>query len=112
MAARGADPYDIPHGWTASNHFVALGHRLSDDGSIKLCLNETVKAMWRQFFKIIKLAAKNAETESLVKAINTFVLPIAEYRMSRWPFQRAAATTLDKLQTHMYAACFPVEPLP
>ena len=44
---------------------------------------------------------KSAPFETKLRLLNKTVLPIASYRMSRWPFQVHAAKRIDRTQTKM-----------
>ena len=83
------------------NTFTALGHTLSDDGSIQPCLSNTLASMWRSFYGNFGKSMWQAPLKNKLGLLNKAVLPIASYRMSRWPYQTTAANRLDKTQTKM-----------
>ena len=84
-----------------SNTFKALGHTLTDDGSIQPCLTGTLASMWRAFYCNFGKSMRHAPLEHKLRLLNRAVLPIASYRMSRWPYQVHAAKRLDRTQTKM-----------
>ena len=112
MAARGApapDPEAIDWAHSYGPTFAALGHTLADNGSIKPCCSNTIAAMWRAFFGNFGKSMRNAPKHEKIKLLNRAVLPIATYRMPRWPYQRTAAKRLDRVQNKMLSIALGVK---
>jgi len=104
LCARGCREPDAESLLWAHEHnrtFKALGHTLSDDGSIQPCLTATLASMWRSFYGNFGKNMRHAPLEHKLRLLNRAVLPIATYRMSRWPYQVQAAKQVDKTQTKM-----------
>ena len=104
MCAQGcSEPDDQTKAWAHEygNTFKALGHILADNGSIQPCLTATLASMWRAFYGNHGKWLRDATLHTKVRLINRAVLPIASYRMSRWPYQMQAARRIDRTQTKM-----------
>jgi len=112
MAARGApapDPEAIAWAHSHGATFTALGHTLADNGSIKPCFSNTIGAMWRAFYGNFGKRMCNAPQQDKIKLLNRAVLPIATYRMPRWPYQRTAAQRVDRTQNKMLSIALGVK---
>ena len=57
--------------------------------------------MWRSFYGNFGKTLNSATLEMKLKLLDQAKLPIASYRMSRWPFQIHAAKRIDRTQTKM-----------
>ena len=57
--------------------------------------------MWRSFYGNFGKSMRHAPLKKKLGLLNKAVLPIASYRMSRWPFQTHAANRIDKTQIKM-----------
>jgi len=104
LCARGCPPPKSETEEWAHTHgdtFAALGHTLADDGRIEPCLTATIASMWRSFYGNFGKTMRSAPLSDKLKLLNRAVLPIASYRMSRWPYQTNAAKRLDRTQTKM-----------
>jgi len=104
MCARGCSP-PLPQtvGWSHSNGdtFAALGHILADDGRISPCVSQTLANMWKSFYGNFGKSMRSAPLQIKLAQMKRCVLPIASYRMSRWPYQIHAAKRIDRTQTKM-----------
>jgi len=112
MAARGApapDPEAVDWAYSHGATFTALGHTLADNGSIKPCCSNTIGAMWRAFYANFGKRMRNAPRQDKIKLLNRAVLPIATYRMPRWPYQRTAAQRVDRTQGKMLSIALGVK---
>ena len=78
--------------------FTALGHTLADNGRIAPCF---LSNMWKAFYGNFGKSMRKAPLETKLGQLKKCVLPIASYRMSRWPYQLQAAKRLDRTQTKM-----------
>ena len=104
MCALGCKPPDaLTMAWanTHGDTFAALGHVLADDGRIAPCLSKTLSNMWRSFYGNFGKTMRKAPLKTKLGQLQRCVLPIAAYRMSRWPYQAHAAKRIDRTQTKM-----------
>jgi len=104
MCARGCKPPDgLSMAWanTHGDTFAALGHVLADNGRIAQCLSKTLSNMWRSFYGNFGKRMRKAPLKTKLGQLQRCLLPIAAYRMSRWPFQAYAAKRIDRTQTKM-----------
>ena len=74
---------------------------MSADGRVEPCLSATIASMWRSFFGNFGRSMNSAPLEKKLSLLDRAVLPIASYRMSRWPFQVHAAKRIDRTQSKM-----------
>jgi len=104
MCARGCPaPQQQTKDWAHSHGdtFAALGHILSDDGRIEPCVSKTLSNMWKCFYGNFGKSMTQAPLNTKLALLKRCVLPIASYRMSRWPYQVHTAKRIDRTQTKM-----------
>jgi len=104
QSCQGSQVPDVEALFWAHEHnstFKGLGHILSDCGSIQPCLSATLASMWRSFYGNFGKSMQHAPLDHKLRLLNRAVLPLAKYRMPRWPYQTLAAKQLDRTQTKM-----------
>ena len=95
----GQETCDWAH--THGDTFTALGHTLGNDGRIAPCVSSTLASMWRCFFGNFGKSMCTAPLDMKLAQLKRCVLPIASYRMPRWPYQVHSAKRLDRTQAKM-----------
>jgi len=103
MCCRGnrSAPADVAR-WPRVDIMNILGHLVSDDGSITHDVSQTIRAMWRSFWK--NPGSKRADkfdVPARISMLNRTVQPSFEWKCSRWPMQKTAAVALDSAQCQM-----------
>ena len=68
--------------------------------------------MWRSFHGTFGKSMRTAPLSMKLGLLDRSVLPIASYRMSRWPFQVHAAKRIDRTQTKMIRTLIGQRPRP
>ena len=102
------DPERLPQ----VKEFLVLGHTLADNGSIRSCWQRTKEAMWRAFWANAgSQSARGLPTPLKVRLLTRSVLPVLDYRSSRWPPQKTIGLELDSLQCKMAASIIRVQRL-
>ena len=104
MAAAGSLEQAASEKWPLCHTFVALGHVLKDDGSIRNCWQNTRQSMWKAFWSNSgsRTARQLSDAQRLL-LLQKSVVPPLQYRCSRWPPQRMIANELDAIQRKMIA---------
>ena len=79
-----------------------IGHQISNNGSIRPCWQTTRENMWKAFWcnSGSKQARGLPEVERM-KLLSRSVLPVATFRMSRWPPQVTISNEIDSVQMKM-----------
>jgi hypothetical protein len=101
-AAYAVDDTPDQNRWPQTREFAALGHVVQDNGATLACWSRTKKAMWRAFFA--NCACQNARAlpaESRLRLIDRAVLPVLDYRSTRWPASRQRGAEMDRMQRKM-----------
>jgi len=104
MCSRGCltpQPDTIAWAHSYGDTFAALGHILGDNGRITPCVSHTLSNMWRAFYGNFGKSMRKAPLHIKLGQLKRCVLPIASYRMSRWPYQVHTAQRIDRTQTRM-----------
>ena len=89
-----------------------LGHHLDDDAGIASCFNLTTAAMLRSFYGNLSKGLQRASENAKFRFLRSSVQSVAEFRWTRWPFQKAYADRLDRLQRKMLSSMFEIKPKP
>ena len=104
MCARGCPsphPQTVEWAHTHGDTFAALGHILGDDGRIEPCVSNVLSNMWKSFYGNFGKKMRTAPLNVKLAQLKRCVLPIASYRMSRWPYQVHTTKRIDRTQTKM-----------
>ena len=64
-------------------------------------MSATLTKMWRAFYRNFGKTMRSAPLDQKVKLLHRAVLPVASYRMSRWPYQAYSAGRIDRAQRKM-----------
>ena len=90
--------------WPLCTTFIAFGHRLQHNGSVRACWSTTKTAMWKAFWANLGAAtSKNLSTAARLHLLDTAVTPVFKFRCSRWPPQAQVIAEVDSLQRKMIA---------
>ena len=106
MPTSGSDDTSVSNAakWPVVSHMTALGHLLSADGCFAQCFQHTLQALWRAFFANCG-PRHNLPSGRRLQLLQRAVLPILQFRVTRWPFQLHRARWLDLVQRRMIALC-------
>jgi hypothetical protein len=100
----GPDAVAADSSWIVQKSMPALGHTLSEDGSVRACWKATKSCMWRSFFANIHTKrARCLQATSRLQLLQRSVLHIFLFRAVRWPPQKTIALEVDALQRSMVA---------
>ena len=90
--------------WQPCRTIVALGHRVSNTGAIQDCLRHTSRQMWRAFFAAVPaLVRKRLPSNAFCILISVGVVPVLDYRSTRWPASKTTERHINRLQRKMIA---------
>lgn len=96
------DVEEFSERWTLVSGFKVLGHRIQSSGAIDVCWDYTLKAAWRQFWgNIGRPAFRKFDVSLKRKRLESLVLSVIRFRLSRWPFCASKAKALDVVQRKM-----------
>ena len=112
VPAIGADDAADIAGWTVLDGMRCLGHNLSGSSTISKDFMDTVRKVWAAYWRNSSKALKTSSTRAKAKFMNNSLVPIASFRWSRWPWQKAYASRLDSLQRHVISCLCPTCPAP
>jgi len=97
--------------WPKHETFNVLGHWLQDSGSVRACWTRTRKQMWGAFWANVSAAGSMKLPLPLrLKLLLRAVMPILDFKCSRWPPQRQIANELDSVQRKMVAILLRLTP--
>lgn len=86
--------------WTVVTSMPCLGHLLDHDGSVKSCYQSASRSAWRAFWANPG-SHRSVSIGHRMVLLNRAVLPVLEYRFSRWPLQVKIEKELGTLQRKM-----------
>ena len=86
----------------------ALGHWISDNGTVTKCVSETIKSMHASFFASFHPSLVKSSFKTRTRFLEGSVKSVLSFRWSRWPFKVTTAQTLDSLQRRFVSLLFPV----
>eukprot|EP00969_Alexandrium_andersonii_P064360 2834930-Alexandrium_andersonii.AAC.1 len=90
-----------------------LGHWLQNDGGIRFDWLATKQSMWRAFWATAGLKSRaQLPLYAKLRLLSRSVLPILDFRSSKWPPQQMVAREMDQLQRKMVSILMAVRPLP
>ena len=96
-----AEDHDMEK-WPVRSHFPVLGHLLDAAGSSWPCWQNTKRNMWRAFFSnCTGTLVKDLPASTRERLMGRCVLPICDFRSSRWSFHASLAADLDRQQRKM-----------
>ena len=99
--------------WPNHSSFLVLGHLLQNTGSIRADWAQTRRQMWAAFWANAGSAGSSKlTTHQRMRLLLRGVLPILDFRCSRWPPQATIANELDAMQRKMVATLLRLTPLP
>ena len=99
--------------WPRQDTFNVLGHSLQHTGSVRQDWGQTRRQMWRAFWGNSGAAgAKKLSVAFRLKLLFRAVVPIFDFRCSRWPPQASIAAEVDTLQRKMTAILLRLSPMP
>ena len=97
--------------WPRRAAFHALGHIVQDNGSFFECWSRTKKQMWGAFWANAgTTSASRVPLKCKLMLVNRALLPILDFRCSRWPPQQTVARELDSMQRKMLGVLFRLKP--
>lgn len=100
----------VPDGWKMQRSFCTLGHRIDDDAGISTCFEYVAAAMFRSYYGNASKGLRRSSKAAKLRFLKSSVQGIAQFRWSRWPFQRTYAKRLDGIQRKMLAHMFNITP--
>ena len=90
-----------------------LGHLLQPNGSFRACWRAAQRSMWRAFWaNVSSSAAKGLPTVTKLALLQRAVVPLLDFRCSRWPPQQQIAAEVDRLQRKMAAVSIRLPRIP
>ena len=90
--------------WPVQDIFPVLGHRLDSRGSSWPCWERTKQSMWGAFYRTRGAQGYKQLPHKLQnRTLNRCILPILEYRCSRWSYQETLAEDIDRVQRKMFS---------
>ena len=99
--------------WPRQDTFNVLGHSLQHTGSVRQDWGQTRRQMWGAFWGNSGAAgAKKLSVAFRLKLLFRAVVPIFDFRCSRWPPQASIAAEVDTLQRKMTAILLRLSPMP
>ena len=115
LPAHGYDDDDLFHtdlvGWELVSQMPCLGHSLSSDAGIGTEFDNITGKMWAAFFANCKPSIGAVTLRKRLQLLNSFVVPIASFRWSRWPFSVGYAKQIDQTQVHMVSILMDLPPV-
>ena len=97
--------------WPRHDTFNVLGHWLQDNGSVRSCWARTRQQMWGAFWANVSAAGSMKLPLLLrMKLLLRAVVPILDFKCSRWPPQLQIANELDAVQRKMVAILLRLTP--
>ena len=88
--------------WPVQNVFTVLGHRLDNRGSAWPCWEATKRSMWGAFYKTCgSQACRRLPMKMKLRTLKRCVLPVCEFRCTRWPFHETLAEDVNRVQRKM-----------
>ena len=79
--------------------------------SIDGCFAQTVRSAWKAFWgNIGKPQFKSFSFKLKKRRIETLVLPILKFRMTRWPWTLTKANSLDQIRRKLYSVVLLLKP--
>ena len=94
-----------------ARNFNVLGHWLQDSGSVPACWTHTRKQMWGAFWANASAAGTmKLPLQLRLKLLLRAVVPILDFKCSRWPPQRQIANELNAVQRKMVAILLRLTP--
>ena len=109
LPARGCERPSVP-GWPVADEMKCLGQILSNNGSISGDFDGAVRQMWGSFFGNLQPGLLDASQKARMRFLASCVKPVAGFRWTRWPYQKAYACRLDAVQTGMISRLEHVRP--
>ena len=101
-AGRKAPPSHDCDKWPVRDVFTVLGHRLDHRGSAWPCWANTKRTMWGAFYKTCgSQAFRRLPMNMQLCTLNRCVLPVCEYRCTRWPFHTSLEEDVNRVQRKM-----------
>jgi hypothetical protein len=99
--------------WPRQDTFNVLGHSLQHTGSVRHDWVKTRRQMWGAFWANSGAAgAKKLPVAFRLKLLFRAVVPIFDFRCSRWPPQASIAAEVDTLQRKMTGILLRLSPMP
>jgi len=90
-----------------------LGHVIQNTGSINEDFRQTEVRMWKSFWgNAGKLKSRRFAQKYKISLLQRATVPIADQHMVRWPYTRAKATLVDRMQRRMLAVTCKVDGFP
>ena len=90
--------------WPVQDIFPVLGHRLDSRGSSWPCWERTKQSMWGAFYRTCGAQGYKQLPHKLQnRTLNRCILPILEYRCTRWSYQETLAEDIDRVQRKMFS---------
>ena len=88
--------------WPVLQHFPVLGHVLDASGSSWPCWQATKTKMWRAFFaNCVGNKVQGLPFLAKTKLLGRCVLPVGDFRCTRWTYHGALAADVDRQQRKM-----------
>ena len=103
-------PFQVPSGWQQRVALDTLGHCLDDDAGISSCFKKTSASMLRCFYSNLSTGLQRASGPAKFCFLRSCVQSVAQFRWSRWPFQRSYAGRLDASKRKMLAGLLRITP--
>ena len=99
--------------WPRDETFHALGHCIQHTGSIREDWSKTRRQMWKAFWANAGSAgASKLKMPDRLRLLLRAVVPILDFKCSRWPPQATIAAELDAVQRKMVATVLRLQPWP
>ena len=99
--------------WPLCAEFRALGHVLQDNGDSRACWTQTKRNMWRAFFgNCSARASEHLGVDRRYMLLQRSVVPLFDYRNTRWPPHNQLGKEIDQVQRKMVAAITRVPSVP
>ena len=93
--------------WTYREHMRVLGHTLSHDSTVSVCVSHTLSALSGIFWSNLRHNLRSASSRSKAMFLKGTLLGLARSRWARWPYRTTLADRLDATQRRYLAILFP-----
>ena len=99
--------------WPVQDVFPVLGHRLDNRGSAWPCWEATKRSMWGAFYKTCgSQTCTRLPIKMKMRTLKRCVLPVCEFRCTRWPYHETLAEDVNRVQRKMTAILCKVPRVP
>lgn len=100
-------------GWVIDRSYPCLGFIIDAGSGLKPEVMAVKEALWKALWRNLKRRRSMLlPQQARIRIVERAILPVAQYRWTRWSPTPALAAHVDKIQRHMLTSCVICPPIP